>query len=84
MLQTKGNADNRDTVYNTQGQVGETEFPAEDQDPENVADHAAESEVAGMDLPAKRPEHEPGKFETLQAEGYADNCNADQQPGHSP
>ena len=49
------------------------QFPSQQHYPENVADQAADSEVACFYLPAKGPKHKTSYLKTLQAERNADN-----------
>src|SRR6516164_7342615 len=72
-------ADDRQAEQDAADQVPEGQPPAEQDDPEHVADHRGDSGVGmPLDRPAERPEHVAGDPEGSDPEGDGD----DQDEGH--
>lgn len=84
MLQTEGDANDCEAEYSSKDQVSYSQLPAQEQDPEDIADNASHSKPAYFYIPAKRPENKPREFKALQTERDADNGQADQDSGNSP
>jgi len=84
MLQTERNADYGNAEGQSDGQVGQGEFPPKNEEPDDVEDQAAGTEVAQDDLPAERPQHKSSNLKTLQPEWYADDGYAQYYTSQAP
>lgn len=59
-------------------------LPPENDQPDQIKDKPAGSEIAEFYLFAERPQDEARNFKTLQSKRYADNGDAQNQPGEGP
>ena len=83
-LKPEGDSDNCYTVNAADNEVGKRQFPAEEDDPENVADEAAKACLMVRDFFAERPHGKSRKLKALDAERNANDSNAAQKSGEKP
>ena len=64
--------------------MGNGELPAENDQPDDIEDKPAGSEIAKLDLFAERPKDKARDLETLQPKRDTDDGDAQNQPGKGP
>ena len=77
MLHAEGNANDGDAEQQAEDQMGQGDFPSEDQDPQDVHEKSSHSEVADFHVLAKGPQDEEADLDALDAKGDTDDGDAE-------